>query len=234
MEQFLLHLPLVFDWMNLLALLAGTVGGLFFGAMPGLSPTMAVALLVPITFYMPPATSLILLGAVYTSAVAGGSISAILLSIPGAPASIATLFDGHTMAKQGRAQEALYTTFVSSFIGGVFGVMVMILFSPPMAEFAMRFGPSELFWTAIFGITVITGLSSGAVLKGLFGGALGVLLSTVGYSTLTGEPRFVVHDALASGITMVPALIGFFAVPQIIDLMENSHILLEKLTFKSV
>lgn len=232
MEQFLLHLPLVFDWMNLLALLAGTAGGLFFGAMPGLSPTMAVALLVPITFYMPPATSLILLGAVYTSAVAGGSISAILLSIPGAPASIATLFDGHTMAKQGRAQEALYTTFVSSFVGGVFGVMVMILFSPPMAEFAMRFGPSELFWTAIFGITVITGLSSGAVLKGLFGGALGVLLSTVGYSTITGEPRFVVHDALASGITMVPALIGFFAVPQIIDLMENSHILLEKLTFK--
>ena len=99
----------------------------------------------------------------YTSAVAGGSISAILLSIPGAPSSIATLFDGYPMAKQGRAQEALYTVFVSSLIGGVFGVLVMILFSPPMAEFAMRFGPSELFWTAIFGITVITGLSSGAV-----------------------------------------------------------------------
>ena len=89
-------------------------GGLFFGAMPGLSPTMAVALLVPFTFYLPADTSLILLGAVYTSAVAGGSISAILLSIPGAPSSIATLFDGYPMAKQGRAQEALYTVFVSS------------------------------------------------------------------------------------------------------------------------
>ena len=136
------------------------------------------------------------------------------------------------MAKKGRAQEALYTVFFSSLIGGVFGVLVMILFSPPLAEFAMRFGPSELFWTAIFGITVITGLSSGAMLKGLFGGALGMLLSTVGYSTLTGEPRFVIHEALNGGIALVPALIGLFAVPQIIELMADSHVIIEKLTFK--
>lgn len=232
MEQFLTYFPSAFSWGNLAVLILGSAGGLFFGAMPGLSPTMAVALLVPFTFYLPADTSLILLGAVYTSAVAGGSISAILLSIPGAPSSIATLFDGYPMAKQGRAQEALYTVFVSSLIGGVFGVLVMILFSPPMAEFAMRFGPPELFWTAIFGITVITGLSSGAMLKGLFGGALGMLLSTVGYSTLTGEPRFVIHEALNGGIALVPALIGLFAVPQIIDLMADSHVLLEKLTFK--
>ena len=231
-EQFLTYFPSAFSWGNLAVLILGSAGGLFFGAMPGLSPTMAVALLVPFTFYLPADTSLILLGAVYTSAVAGGSISAILLSIPGAPSSIATLFDGYPMAKQGRAQEALYTVFVSSLIGGVFGVLVMILFSPPMAEFAMRFGPSELFWTAIFGITVITGLSSGAMLKGLFGGALGMLLSTVGYSTLTGEPRFVIHEALNGGIALVPALIGLLAVPQIIDLMADSHVLLEKLTFK--
>ncbi len=204
MEQFLTYFPSAFSWGNLAVLILGSAGGLFFGAMPGLSPTMAVALLVPFTFYLPADTSLILLGAVYTSAVAGGSISAILLSIPGAPSSIATLFDGYPMAKQGRAQEALYTVFVSSLIGGVFGVLVMILFSPPMAEFAMRFGPSELFWTAIFGITVITGLSSGAMLKGLFGGALGMLLSTVGYSTLTGEPRFVIHEALNGGIASCP------------------------------
>ncbi len=232
MEQFFTYLPSVFTPGNLAVLILGSAGGLFFGAMPGLSPTMAVALLVPFTFYLSPETSLILLGAVYTSAVAGGSISAILLSIPGAPSSIATLFDGYPMAKQGRAQEALYTVFVSSLIGGVFGVVVMILFSPPMAEFAMRFGPPELFWTAIFGITVITGLSSGAMLKGLFGGALGMLLSTVGYSTLTGEPRFVIHEALNGGIALVPALIGLFAVPQIIDLMADSHLILEKLSFK--
>ena len=119
MEQLLTYLPDVLTWSNLLVLVCGSIGGLFFGAMPGLSPTMAVALLVPFTFYMPPVPSLLLLGAVYTSAVAGGSISAILLSIPGAPASIATLLDGYPMAKQGRAQEALYTTFFSSLIGGV-------------------------------------------------------------------------------------------------------------------
>ncbi|MCQ2444038.1 MAG: tripartite tricarboxylate transporter permease [Mailhella sp.] len=233
MENLLNALPEVFTWLNMLVLLTASMGGLFFGAMPGLSPTMAVALLVPFTFYLPPTTSLIMLGAVYTSAVAGGCLSAILLSIPGAPASIATLLDGPAMAKNGRAEEALYTAFISSFVGGLFGVAVLIFFAPPLAEFAMRFGPSELFWTAIFGITVITGLSSGGMFKGLFAGALGMMLSTVGYSQISGEPRFVFHPDLASGIALVPALIGFFAVPQIIDLMRDAHMKLVKLEVKS-
>lgn len=215
--------------MNLLVLVASSLGGLFFGAMPGLSPTMAVALMVPFTFYMPPTTSLIMLGAVYTSSVAGGSISAILLSIPGAPASIATLMEGPAMAKQGRAEEALYTSFCAHVVGGVFGVLVLICFAPPLARFAMRFGPSELFWTAVFGITVITGLSSGSMLKGLFGGALGMLISSIGYSQISGEPRFLFHEEFSSGIALVPALIGFFAVPQVIDLMRDAHVKLAKL-----
>lgn len=233
MSEFLQYLPNAFSWSNMLVLILSSIGGLFFGAMPGLSPTMAVALMVPFTFYMTPDASLIMLGAVYTSAVAGGCISAILLSIPGAPASIATLLDGPAMAKKGNALEALYTSFVSSWIGGVFGVLVLIFFAPPLARFAMRFGPSELFWTAIFGITVITGLSSGGMLKGLFGGAFGMLLSTVGYSQITGDPRFVFHTDLSSGIAIVPALIGFFAVPQIIDLMRDSHVRLVKLDVKT-
>lgn len=231
-EQLFHYFPAALSWGNLAVLLAGTIGGLFFGAMPGLSPTMAVALLVPFTFYLPAATSLILLGAVYTSAVAGGSISAILLRIPGAPANIATLLDGAGMVKKGKAEEALYISFCSSLIGGLFGVIVMILFSPPLADFAMRFGPSELFWTAVFGITVITGLSSGAMLKGLFGGALGMLLSTIGYSQLMGVPRFVFHESLNSGISIVPALIGLFAIPQVFELIEGAHIRLEKINFK--
>lgn len=233
MSEFFTYLPEAFSWLSLLVLFGASIAGLFFGAMPGLSPTMAVALLVPFTFYMPPATSLIMLGAVYTSAVAGGAISAILLSIPGAPASIATLLDGPAMAKKGRAEEALYTSFISSFIGGLFGVLVLICFAPPLAKFAMRFGPSELFWTAIFGITVITGLSSGGMLKGLFGGVLGMMFSTIGYSQITGEPRFIFHPDLSSGIAMVPALIGFFAVPQVIDLMRDAHVQLVKRDVKS-
>ncbi len=233
MSELLNAMPNVFTWLNLFVLLAASMGGLFFGAMPGLSPTMAVALLVPFTFYLPASTSLIMLGAVYTSAVAGGCLSAILLSIPGAPASIATLLDGPAMAKQGRAEEALYTAFISSFVGGLFGVVILIFFAPPLAEFAMKFGPSELFWTAIFGITVITGLSSGGMFKGLFAGGLGVLISTIGYSQISGEPRYVFHPDLASGIALVPALIGFFAVPQIIDLMRDAHVKLVKLEVKS-
>lgn len=189
---------------------------------------MAVALLVPFTFYMPPVPLLLLLGAVYTSAVAGGSISAILLSIPGAPASIATLLDGYPMAKQGRAQEALYTTFFSSLIGGVVGALALIFLTPPMSEFAMKFGPSELFWTTVFGITVIAVLSSGAMLKGLFGGALGLLLACIGESNVTGEGRFIFHEALTSGIAIVPALIGLFAVPQVVEMMEDSHVIFER------
>lgn len=229
MTEFLHYFPEVLSWMNLLVLVASSLGGLFFGAMPGLSPTMAVALMVPFTFYMPPTTSLIMLGAVYTSSVAGGSISAILLSIPGAPASIATLMEGPAMAKQGRAEEALYTSFCAHVVGGVFGVLVLICFAPPLARFAMRFGPSELFWTAVFGITVITGLSSGSMLKGLFGGALGMLISSIGYSQISGEPRFLFHEEFSSGIALVPALIGFFAVPQVIDLMRDAHVKLAKL-----
>lgn len=232
MDQLLEYLPQVFSWTNLLVLTGGTVGGLLFGAMPGLSPTMAVALLVPFTFYMPPVPSLLLLGAVYTSAVAGGSISAILLSIPGAPASIATLLDGYPMAKQGRAQEALYTTFVSSLIGGVVGALALIFLTPPMSEFAMKFGPSELFWTTVFGITVIAGLSSGAMLKGLFGGVLGLLLACVGESNVTGEGRFIFHDALTAGIAIVPALIGLFAIPQVVDMMEDAHVIFERVKVK--
>ena len=231
--EFFQYLPDVFSWLNLLVLIASSIGGLFFGAMPGLSPTMAVALMVPFTFYMPPTTSLIMLGAVYTSSVAGGSISAILLSIPGAPASIATLMEGPAMAKQGRGEEALYTSFCAHVVGGVFGVLVLLCFAPPLARFAMRFGPSELFWTAIFGITVITGLSSGGMLKGLFGGALGMLISTIGYSQISGEPRFIFHEDLSSGIALVPALIGFFAVPQVIDLMRDAHVKLAKRDVKA-
>lgn len=206
---------------NLAILLFGAVGGITLGATPGVSPTMSVALLVPFTFYMDPASGLILLGAVYTSAVAGGAISAILINIPGAPANIATLFDGHPMAQQGQAQKALYMCFISSLIGGLFGMLVMVLFTPPLAEIALKFGPSEMFWIAAFGITVMGGLASGSIFKGLFGGMFGLLISTIGYSTIMGVPRFVFHDVLTGGVTIVPALIGLFAIPQIFSMAEE-------------
>lgn len=221
MSEFIRYLPLALTGTNLLTLILGTIGGLILGATPGLSPTMAVALLVPFTFQMDPTTGLILLGAVYTATVAGGAISAILINIPGAPANIATLLDGHPMAKQGRSQTALYMCFISSLIGGLFGMLVMILFTPPLARMALKFGPSEMFWIAIFGITVMAGLASGSIVKGLFGGMFGLLISTIGYSPILGVPRFVFIEALTGGVAIVPALIGLFAIPQIFSLAED-------------
>jgi putative tricarboxylic transport membrane protein len=221
MFDFLQYFANALTPINLLVLMLGTLGGLILGATPGLSPTMAVALLVPFTFYMAPATGLILLGAVYTSTVAGGAISAILINIPGAPANIATLLDGHPMARQGHSEKALYMCFISSLVGGLFGMVVMIFFTPPLAEIAIEFGPSEMFWIAIFGITVMAGLASGSICKGLIGGLFGLLISTIGMSPMLGLPRFVFHDVLNGGVAVVPALIGLFAVPQIFSLMED-------------
>ncbi|MEJ2192367.1 MAG: tripartite tricarboxylate transporter permease [Nitrospirota bacterium] len=215
------NLSNVFTFYNMVILLAGVLGGLVLGALPGISPTLAVALLVPFTFYMNPLSGLILLGAVYMASVAGGAISAILINVPGAPANIATMLDGYPMAKAGKARSALYTCFISSFMGGIFGMAVMILLTFPLAEFALRFRSVEIFWTAILGMTVVAGLGSGSVVKSLVAAAFGVWLSTIGPNPTTGEFRFVFHDALAGGINIIPALIGLFAIPQVFTLIEN-------------
>ena len=223
MLETLSYLSFLSDPYILLIMSLGTLAGVFLGAMPGVSPTMAVALLVPMTFYMDPRTGLILLGTVYSSAVAGGGITAILINVPGAPASIATLIDGYPMAKNGRAWEALCITFWYSMIGGIMGVLAMIWFTPILAAFAMNFGPAQLFWVTIFGITIISGLSGGNVMKGLFVGLFGMLISCIGYSPMLGEPRYVFHEVLTSGISIVPVLVGMFAIPQVLDLAENLH-----------
>ncbi|GAB3677756.1 tripartite tricarboxylate transporter permease [Salinisphaera aquimarina] len=220
---FLDYLPELFTWWNMTMLIGGTVGGLLLGAAPGLSPTMSVALLIPFTFAMDPAAGLILLGAVYTATVAGGAVSAILVNIPGAPANIATLFDGNAMARQGRATEALHYCFIASGIGGIFGVLLLMFFTPMLAEFALRFGPSELFWMAVLGITVIGSLGAKSTLRGLFAGAFGVWLSTIGYDPVLGVPRFVLFPDMAGGINIIAALIGLFAIPEVLALLSRAR-----------
>ncbi|MAF07840.1 MAG: C4-dicarboxylate ABC transporter permease [Acidiferrobacteraceae bacterium] len=207
----------------MVVLVLATGAGLVLGAMPGLSPTMAVALLIPFTFHMDSATGLVLLGAVYTATVAGGAISGILVNIPGAPANIATVLDGHPMARQGRASEALHYCFISSFIGGVIGVLVLIFFTPPLAELALAFGPAELFWIAIVGVTVIGSVGSKSVVKGLLSGAAGLWISTIGISPIFGEARFVFTDHVTGGVHVVAALIGLFAIPQVFQLMVTAR-----------
>jgi putative tricarboxylic transport membrane protein len=220
--ELLTYLPQVFSGVNLVILILGTVVGLLLGAMPGVSPTMAVALLIPFTFQMNATSGLILLGVIYASTVAGGAVSAILVNIPGAPANIATILDGHPMAKNGRATEALHYCFISSGIGGILGVLVLIYFTPPLAELALRFGPSELFWVAILGVTVIGSLGSASVVKGLIAGAFGIWISLIGFNPILGTERFVFSEHLQGGVSIVPALIGLFAIPQVLYMVEGA------------
>ncbi|MEM8653540.1 MAG: tripartite tricarboxylate transporter permease [Pseudomonadota bacterium] len=221
--DFLFYMGDVFTPINFGLLLLGTVGGLLLGATPGLSPTMAVALLIPFTFQLEPQQGLILLGAAYTSTVAGGAVSAILLKIPGAPANIATTLDGHTMATKGEGAKALQLSFLASAVGGLFGVFLLIFLTPVLAQWALAFGPSHLFWLAILGVTVIGTLDSSSVVKGLLSGCIGLWLATIGFDDIMGAQRFIFHPAVSGGINVIPALIGLFAIPQVITMFTKGR-----------
>jgi len=221
--EFLSYFGGVFEPVALMLLVGGTIGGLILGATPGLSPTMAVALLIPFTFHLTPTQGLILLGAAYTSTVAGGAVSAILLKIPGAPANIATALDGNEMARKGEGARALHLSFLSSGVGGVIGVLLLIFLTPVLAQWALAFGPSHLFWLAILGVTVIGSLDSNSFVKGLLSGCIGLWLSMIGYDDIQGAQRFIFTDALTGGINIIAALIGLFAIPQVIELWSKGR-----------
>jgi putative tricarboxylic transport membrane protein len=207
----------VFVPYHLLLVLAGTTVGLMVGAMPGLSATMALAVLLPFTFTMPPLAGLIGLGSVYMGAIYGGAFAAILINAPGTPSSIATTFEGYPMAKAGRAEEAITIATIASVFGGLFGVFALLVLAPPLAAFSLRFGPPEYFWVAILGLTLIGSLSGGMLLKGLMGGALGVLISIIGVSPIGGESRFTFgFPPLQGGVELIVALIGLFVIPELL------------------
>jgi putative tricarboxylic transport membrane protein len=220
----LIGLVNVFTVTNLLAILIGTAIGLVVGAMPGLSATMAIALLLPLTFRFPPETGLSLLASLYIAAMYGGSIAAILLRTPGTPAAAATVLDGYPMAARGEAGRALGLSLSSSLVGGILSGFALLTVAPLLGLLVLRFGPVELFALAVFGLTIIASLSHGSTIRGLFAGALGLLIATVGMDVTTGTARFTFgHIELFSGVPFVVALIGLFSIPQAIRLMEQSQ-----------
>ncbi len=210
--------------MNLVLAFAGVVLGTVIGALPGLSATMAVAVLVPFTFTLDPAAGLIALGAVYTGAIYGGAYSAILVNTPGTPAAIATALDGFPMAKRGDGDLAISLSCFSSAFGGIIGALALLLLAPPLATVALKFGPVEYFWLAIFGLSLIAVLSQKSILKGLLGGAIGLLLSTVGSAVVGGDVRYTFgQPALLGGIHIIPALIGLYCVPVLLTMVSSSE-----------
>ena len=210
--------------LNLLVTALGTVLGIVFGALPGLSGTMGIAILLPITYGMHPTKALLLMVSIFCGSLYGGSISAILLSTPGTPAAAATIFDGYPMTKQGRASEALMEAAVSSFWGGVVSLVALFTMAPAIAKFSLKFGPIENFMIAVFGLTIIASIASKNMLKGLISGLIGLLMGCVGMDSFVGHARYTFHIAyLQTGIQLIVALIGLFSISQVLTLASSDN-----------
>jgi putative tricarboxylic transport membrane protein len=215
-------------------ILGGVTAGLFVGAMPGLTAAMALAVLLPFTFKLPPLHGLVALGAVYMGAIYGGSFAAILVNTPGTPSSIATAFEGFPMSKDGRALEAISLATVSSAIGGLAGVFFLLVLSPPLARLSLKFGSAEYFWVAMLGLTLIASLSPGSTLKGFLGGAIGMILAAVGVAPIGGDNRFTFGmPVLQGGVEMIVALIGFFVIPELFNMAAHGRAALAEVTLES-
>lgn len=211
------------DPFNIGLMLLGLTGGIITGALPGLSATMGVALMVPVTFAMNPTSGLIMLGAIYVGAIYGGANSAILICTPGTPSSVATTFDGWPLTQRGEADVGLYTSLISSGIGGFIGVIFLLCLARPLAHFALSFGGSENFWLCLFGLSTIAVMSPGNMGKGIVSGAIGLLVSTIGLDPNTGTPRFTFGAYSPSqGISVIPCMIGLFSFSQVLFLLGSN------------
>lgn len=224
LQNILLGFAQLASWDVLLALVIGTAGGMIVGALPGFSAAMGVSLLIPITYGMNGTAALVMLTAMYTSAIYGGSITAILCHTPGTPASAATAIDGFQLTKQGRGMEAMGVATVSSAIGGTVSAIVMLLVAPALGKFSLKFSVLEYFLLAVFGLTVIASLAGENIVKGIFSGVLGLILGCVGLDALAGVPRMTLGNInLEDGINFVPALIGLFSITQVMNLAYDVH-----------
>lgn len=200
----------------ILGVLVGTLAGMILGAIPGLTSTMALAILAPLTFGFDPLLSICVLMGIYVGGIAGGSISAIALNIPGTPASAATSIDGYHLTKQGKGAKALNISFISSTIGGLLSGVVLISLAPTIAKFGLKFSSPEYFALGILGIAIIISISGSNLIKGLIVAVLGFMISTIGIDPVTGLSRFTLGDPnLTSGISYVPALIGLFGLSEV-------------------
>ena len=207
----------------LLMTFIGALGGILLGAIPGMTATMGVALLVPFSFGMDLIPAIGLLLGIYCGGMYGGSISAILIHAPGTPSAAATVLDGYPMTKKGEAGRALSVAMFSSFCGGIIGALIMTFLSPLIADMAMNFGPGEMFMLAVFGLSVIIAISGKSIVKGMISAFFGMLLCTVGLDPTNGIPRFISYSqtSLLEGFQFIPTLIGLFAISEVIAGVER-------------
>lgn len=201
-------------------MLLGTVVGIVFGALPGMSATLAVAVFLPLTYSLDVFTSVPLLMALYIGGISGGLISAILINIPGTPSSIATTFDGAPMALRGEGGKAIGTGVVFSFLGTIISIIVLVILAPALAKVAINFGPYEYFAVTACSFLLVAGLCGKDMLKGIISALLGILVACIGLAPLDSAARYVFGATqLKAGFSTVPVLVGLFAFPELLRLV---------------
>lgn len=221
-DGFLLALTHFMSWQVIAGLLAGVFVGYLVGALPGLSASMGMALLIPFTFGLSPVVSIVMLVTLYMASEYSGAIPTILCNTPGAPSAAITALDGYPMREQGRAGEALTLSILGSAFGSVISTLLLIALVQSMAGFALAFGPADYFALAVLGLSLISALAGNSLLRGMIGLLIGLLVATVGIDPVDGTTRFVFHQGLLSGISLVAALIGLFALSEVFEMLETS------------
>lgn len=216
-ESLQMAVEMVMQWYNIIAIILGMLIGVVIGCIPGMTGNMAVALVLPFTFYMAPITALLLLVSLYKGAIYGGSISAILIKTPGTPAAAATVLDGYELSKKGQSGKALYMALYSSCVADFFSNLSLILCTGIIADIALRFGPPEFFALICFSLTIVASVTERSLSKGLLSALLGLICVTIGIDVVHGTERFAFGNAdMMVGLNFIPVLIGLFAFPEII------------------
>lgn len=217
MDLFQQGLAILLNWQILLAIPIGLALGIIVGAIPGLTSDLGIILCIPLTYTLQPTVAILVLLAIYVGGTYGGSITAILINTPGTSANAASLFDGYPMAQKGEAFKALSMALFASTIGGLISAFVLLFAAPPIAKVTLMFGPAEYLSLAIFGLSVIAGVSNENILKGLIGACIGIFVSTIGLDVISGTVRFTFGNVqLRRGIDLIIALIGLFAISEIL------------------
>jgi putative tricarboxylic transport membrane protein len=217
LHHLLAGLAAAMSWQNFAFALLGCVLGTLIGVLPGLGPAAGTAILIPLTFRLDPTGGLIMLSAIYYGAMYGGTITSVLINVPGESASIVTCFDGYQMAKQGRGGTALGIAAIGSFIGGMASTIALVVVAPPLARIALSFGPPEFFALTLVGLGLVTSLAGRSLLAGLAMAVLGLLIAMVGIDPVRGAPRFTFGIAsLYDGVGFIPVVMGLFGVAEIL------------------
>ncbi len=223
MDLWIAGISQIFTLSSLVVIVIGVAVGIVFGAIPGMSATMAVALCLPLTFSMEPVTGIALLVGLFVGGISGGLITAVLINIPGTPSSIATTFDGHPMAKRGEAGKALGIGILFSFLGSILGCLVLFFMAPTLARFALQFGTFEYFSISVFALTLVAGLSGKNLAKGLVSAFIGLLVAMIGLAPIDGYKRFTFGmSEFDGGLALLPVLLGLFAVSEVLKESETS------------